>query len=245
MENFLRFEFKYLIPRFLIGELKSDLAKLNFQEDSANNSAGFYRVASVYFDTLTLSDYSDKIGGFLERKKLRARIYKKNGGEDGSPVWLEIKEKYDMMTLKKRVPLSLPEWQEFSRAPRLAYQNIKPRLTEDASKAMEDFMFWTAYENRRPYVLVEYDRSAWHLYSGKEKIRVTLDYDIKAQKTRDLFADPTTIVSQNTAIMEIKFKERMPAQVKSLLSKYGLSRSAYSKYARSVDAIRTFYPIPR
>ncbi|MBI2035464.1 MAG: polyphosphate polymerase domain-containing protein [Candidatus Liptonbacteria bacterium] len=243
--NFLRFEFKYLIPRFLLGDLKGDLAKLNFQEDSANNADGFYHVASVYFDTVTLSDYSDKIGGLLARKKLRARIYKKNDGEGSAPVWLEIKEKYDMMISKKRVALSLTEWQEFLQTPRLARQNLKSRLSESETKNLEEFMFWIDLENRRPYVLVEYKRSAWHLLSGKEKIRITLDYDIKAQKTKNLFADPTANVSQNNAVIEIKFSEKMPAQIGSLLAKYNLERVAYSKYAESVDSIRKFYPVPR
>ena len=248
MENhFFRFEFKYPIPLYLMPRVENDLINLGFERDSSNANKRYY-VSSIYFDTPVLSDYSDKSGGFLKRKKIRARIYENTLTMDAPntpSVWLEIKEKYDMMIFKRRVLVTPNEWELLLKSPFYANKYISPRLSEAEEKILSEFIFWLAYERRKPYILIQYKRRAFQLKASKERIRVTLDYAIKAQKTHDFCPAPMNDVSQKQAVIEVKFGEKLPWQVKFILSKYALRRDSYSKYSKGIEAVRRYYPVHR
>ena len=246
-ETFLRFEFKYPVLRSLIGSIERDLLKMGFKKDEAIGSGeDFYYVSTIYFDTPTLQDYHDKAAGLLERKKVRARTYARDisgGGSDSGKIWLEIKEKHDMMISKKRVCVSRDELDMILLSPHLAYGTISPRLTPEERPIFSKFIFYLTSENRKPYVLVQYKRKAFQILAGSNRVRITLDYDILAEKRRSFCRHPSGKVSRDLAVMELKFSEKLPALVKFILDKYNLRRDVYSKYNNSIDVVRKFYPI--
>lgn len=247
--TFFRFEFKYQIPAILIPSLENDLLAAHFVPDKANvKEHSFYYVSSIYFDTPTLSDYFDKAAGLLNRKKIRIRIHERSmpiEKQDDFKVWLEIKEKHDMMIWKRRVCITLAEFELFMSRSSLAYKKISERLSPLERANFSEFIFTVAYQNRRPYIVVQYKRRAFHYSSSKDHVRVTLDYNIRAGREDYFCANPSSDVSGNLAVMELKFKKELPASIKFIIHKYNLVRNAYSKYASSVDAVRRFYPINR
>ncbi|MBI1888706.1 MAG: polyphosphate polymerase domain-containing protein [Candidatus Spechtbacteria bacterium] len=248
MQNtFSRFEFKYPIQDHLISRIEDDLLLLGFKRD-VKFSSGQYTVSSVYFETPHLSDFFDKIGGILGRRKVRARIYGKevNNTDRSRPsVSLEIKEKYDMMICKRRIWITPEEWETLLESPHAAYRKISSRRVGKERHVADDFIFLLASQQRKPFLLVQYERKAFELGASDNPIRITLDFDIFAKKTHLFSPHPNVAVSRKKAVMELKFKDRLPWQVKFLLTKYNLKRDAYSKYAASVDAVKKFYPISR
>jgi len=246
-DTFLRFEFKYPIQSRLLPSIELDLLKAGFKKDEANNSYdGFYYVSSIYFDTPMLKDYHEKAAGLLDRKKVRIRSYSKRplGQEpDSDKIWLEIKEKHDMMISKKRILVSSQELNQILHSPHSAYRTIGARLSSQERPFFSKFIFLITSESRKPYILIQYKRRAFQYLSGEDRVRITLDYDIRAEKRKLFSSEPSTDVSKGSAIVELKFGKKLPAPVKFLLEKYRLQRDAYSKYTNSVDATRIFYPV--
>jgi len=246
-DTFLRFEFKYPIQSRLLPSIELDLLKSGFKKDEANDSnSGFYYVSSIYFDTPMLKDYHEKAAGLLKRKKVRIRAYSKKplGEEPGSDkIWLEIKEKHDMMISKKRICVSPHELNLILRSPHSAYRAIITRLSPEERPFFSKFIFLIVSESRKPYILIQYKRKAFQYLSGEDRVRITLDYDIRAEKRKPFSSEPSTDVSKGFAIVELKFGKKLPAPVKFILEKYKLQRDVYSKYTNSVDATRKFYPI--
>jgi len=249
MQNtFFRFEFKYPVPAALIPSIESDLLSMGLALDASNTDEGFYYVSSIYFDTPTLVDFNDKIGGFLNRRKVRARIYSKElpqNNIDSPSLWLEIKEKHDMMINKRRVQITPREWGMLLRSNSDAYTKILSRLSDPEDSIFSEFIYLVASQARKPFVVVQYKRRAFHYFSETKPVRVTLDYDIRAQKGSSFCDNPSADVSGETAIIELKFKKVLPWPMKFVIEKYNLRRDAYSKYAQSVDAVTKFHPIRR
>jgi len=246
--TFFRFEFKYPVPYSLIPSIESDLINMGFEKDSPSLANGFYYVSSIYFDTPTLSDYSDKVGGFLNRKKVRARIYAQElqqSDPDAPTIWLEIKEKHDMVINKRRVAITPAEWIGLLESHNYAYDKILSRLKNPEDSIFSEFIYLIASQARKPYVVVQYKRRALHYYSEKKPVRVTLDYDIRAEKNSSFCETPSENVSRDMAVIELKFTKTLPWPIKFVIEKYNLRRDAYSKYAHSVDTIRRLYPISR
>lgn len=244
---FYRFELKYPVKKIILPSIEKDLLAMNFKRDEGESKEDYYYVSSIYFDTMLLSDHFDKSGGYLHRKKIRARTYDEpmDYSDKRPSIWLEIKEKYDMIVSKRRVAISPAEWDILMLSPFAAFDKIRQRLPEKERKILDEFMFLTAYERRYPHILIKYKRRAFELFSSGERVRITLDYDIGAKLGKSFSLNTTTNVSKNMAVVELKFKSTLPWQVKFILSKYGLKRDSYSKYSEGVNAVRAYYPISR
>ena len=109
IRSFNRFELKYLLHREEAENFKSNIAK-QLQPDQYGDGAGTYVVSSLYFDSVDYRFYWEKKEGIKFRRKLRIRHYET--GEildDNTPVWAEIKQRYDRVTQKRRVRLPYKE----------------------------------------------------------------------------------------------------------------------------------------
>jgi len=237
MKNtFYRFEFKYRIPQWKLRGFEFDCLQLGLERDP--NSS--YIVSSLYFDKpVLLPDYDDKAGGFLRRKKVRARIYGETiDNIDG--VWLEIKEKYDMMIYKRRIIISVSEWNELLKLYTIN-NALRRRLNDKERRILEEFIFDIASVGRRPHILVSYKRKPFFYYFGSRKVRLTLDYQISALSTSRFgsIKKPMDVLS-GWAVIELKYNEFLPVAIRCLIEKYNLGRDAYSKYALGVEAVRWF-----
>src|SRR3989344_6838897 len=96
-----RFEFKYVVDETVAKKAESLIRTYGLSPDPIN-PAGEYHVTSLYFDNFHLKDYYNKSGGFLRRKKIRGRVYEKDFNSSIKSVWLEVKERHDAETKKKR-----------------------------------------------------------------------------------------------------------------------------------------------
>ncbi len=229
-----RFEFKYIISPLEARGIRNRLLAVGMTHDSnASGPNNSYIVNSLYFDTPTLEDYSDKDDGFLERKKIRIRIYTPKLTQETKEIWLEKKEKYEMLIFKRRVLLTLD-----------AYDAIMRGSYLSAIKGVSEF-YDLIRESMRPHIEVRYVREPL-IWPQQSNVRITFDSNIEAAKNSDLrLTRLFRHVLVGKTIMEVKFLGALPYWYHKILKDFNLERTPFSKYGRAVETIYRYHPIPR
>jgi len=104
VRTFNRYELKYVADRRLVAAFRESIGSRVGRDP--HGIEGFYPVWSRYYDTSDLTFYWQKIDGIRFRRKLRIRHY---GAPDDlvpeSRVWVEIKQRLNRVTQKRRVLL--------------------------------------------------------------------------------------------------------------------------------------------
>lgn len=239
---FKRYEFKYPIPDSMAAGMHDLLLRYGMQPDPAviHKEHPSYTVTSLYFDTPTLNDYKDKAGGFLDRKKIRARIYEQHLTSDTKEIWLEKKAKHDMRISKHRILLTWDAYQELLAGSRT---HLLHRYNRN-SYAME-IISHIVRERMKPRLIVRYKRIPL-VMPGPANFRITLDSNIETCSSNDLCYTPSMqLLRPGTTVMEVKFETILPSWLKTILQRYNLERASFSKYANSVEMLQTHNPIPR
>lgn len=216
----LRKEIKYVIPLGKAFAIKEQLDRL-LPKDSYC-AGGAYSVRSLYFDSVNNIDFTEKLSGVADRRKVRLRIY--NG--DASLCKLEIKQKNDDRQQKLSLVISESEARELARG---NYSVLKEHFESSATSLKAyGIMAPGLY---RPVVLIEYDRLAYRypLYDT----RVTLDMNIRASESnRDLFSENIlyTQVMRESVVLEVKYSGKLMGFLSSVFARFHLTQGTYSKY---------------
>ncbi|MDD2807022.1 MAG: polyphosphate polymerase domain-containing protein [Patescibacteria group bacterium] len=229
--HFQRFEFKYQVPLDFVDGIIPELLKyMEFDSYAKLAKDNLYDVASLYFDTAGYGCYFDKIDGQKTRKKLRVRFYDFKLNPD-TPVFLEIKRKYDNVVIKDRINL---DYETYHKMVELG----ESRNLVFAGQNEETFseFFWLKDSNgMRPQNVVVYSRKA--LISKVDPgFRVTIDTNIRTHQAnflRDFGIDQT--VFPGVAIIEVKFNNVMPFWFHDIITTYGLEQRPFSKYCNSLE----------
>lgn len=243
----LRYEKKYLVPYYLLDELRARFIifvrpDIYTEEDMYGKHQ--YTVRSIYFDSLDLKNYHDKVSGIKNRVKLRVRGY--NDLEPKELVVLEVKKKMGDRILKHRAMVPYSHLEEI-----LTTGNIEPYLVlrkdQTYEKAVDEssrFFFHLYSKNQQPSCLITYEREAFH---GKLNpgVRVTFDKNIRSKVNPVLSQlyrnDNFRLVFKNHFILEVKyFEDDMPAWIKTIIHEFRLRTEALSKYVLGYDANRKF-----
>ena len=210
-----RHEIKYIISysEFLYLRKKlDDLLEID------RNQLG-YMIRSMYFDSINDDDYYEKLSGEVNRKKIRLRIYDKEGGL----VKLEIKQKYDIHQLKESLVINKQEAQklidgEYSFL--LDYNN-------DIANKIYTIMTEGYY---RPKVIIEYNRIA---YTSSGGTRVTFDFDIKRSYDYDNFFKDINyldLTDKKDIILEIKYDRFLELYITDIINNVIVRGQSVSKY---------------
>lgn len=240
MSNIKRFEFKYPIPdskvKFVVEELKKYGMKVDpyaFSED------GSYIVNSIYFDSWGFADYLDKMGGFLSRRKIRLRAYEDKINSDTKKIWLEIKNKHNMMINKERVVLSYNDCSDLIGSFLVISKNSYLHKDSVFKKAVTHILM----EGLSPKIAVRYKRKPL-VFDGLGYFRITFDSDIEACKIYGLtYNDKMLSVAKGVTVMELKYDKFVPKWFSSVVKKFDLERDTFSKYALSVDKVNKYKPL--
>ena len=239
---FNRYEFKSPLPDYMTESILPTLLKYGMELDPSVQKHGnhFYTVNSLYFDSPLRDDYYDKGGGFINRKKIRIRVYEDILTQKTDEIWLEKKLKRDMHVAKKRICIPFEHYKELLKGSR-AHMLALYKDSRYGAELLEDII----RQNMRPHVAVQYKRVPL-IVPGSSDLRITLDSDIKACFSSDLCYSPAmTWVYPGTTVIEVKFSTLIPSWLKSLITRCGLQRASFSKYTNSVEALRTYNPLPR
>lgn len=216
--TFKRYEVKYIMTR-----RQRDLLIEAMQGHMALDQFGRHTIRNIYFDTDTFRLVRDSIEKPIYKEKLRVRSYKKAGYD--SPVFVELKKKYDGVVYKRR--LSLPH-----RAAMNALENGLP-LPADSQIAQEIEAFRAFYgPTLKPAMLLTYEREAYYPVDGCD-LRLTLDENIR-WRTQDIdlggSAMGKMILPADAVLMELKSPGGYPRWIVDFLSDNKIYKTSFSKY---------------
>lgn len=211
-----RHEYKYVISYADMLMLRTKLNKVL----NIDRSDDGYLIRSLYFDSIDDEDYYDKLGGEINRKKMRLRIYQPNADF----VKLEIKAKHDVHQLKRSLVL------DRSTALELIKENYDVLLKFDDETAKEAYTILRK-GLYKPKVIIEYQRIA---YITSTSTRITFDYDIKSSNDVECFFDEdinyNDLTYKTDVVLEVKFDRFLEPYLSNLLSSYGTRGQSVSKY---------------
>ncbi len=242
IRSFNRFELKYVIPLQHAERIKAAL-RAYLIPDNRGAENGRYSLASLYYDSPDLRCYWEKEYGVRFRRKLRLRRYET--GElltEETPVFVEIKQRVDRVTQKRRVALP------YGDALRLCNDRQLPapescalhgRTFTDADKRVIDEVFAFVWNyNLRPTSIVRYDRQAFVGTEYDIGLRVTFDTSLSFQlQPLYLHEQPSSLpmMPPGLVVMEVKANERIPSWLTELIAAHNLPITRISKYCRSID----------
>jgi hypothetical protein len=235
IHKFNRFELKYLLSLQQAGQFKAAL-QAYVVPDVHGHDNGRYTLASLYYDSPDLRCYQENERGLKFRRKLRIRRYETGQVfTDESPVFLEIKQRYDRVTQKRRTVLPYRD------ALRLCNdRQIPANGNGDRALLDEIYVFLWQYD-LRPASLVRYDRQAFTGTGYDPGLRVTFDTSLSFQSRQlHLHEQPSGLpmLPVNAVVMEIKVNERIPRWLTEMIAAHNLQRVGVSKYCRSIEAAR-------
>ena len=211
-----RHEYKYVISYDEMLRLRT---KFNEVLNIDRNYNG-YMIRSLYFDSVNDDDYYDKLGGEVNRKKIRLRIYEPNSKK----VKLELKSKYDIHQLKESLVISREDDEE------LIKENYEILLKYNSEIANKIYIMLKK-GLYKPKVVIEYQRIA---YITGTTTRVTFDFDIKSSTNiKDFFKENikyTYITDKKDVVLEVKFDRFLEPYISNILSNYQSRFQSVSKY---------------
>ncbi|MFF0311438.1 polyphosphate polymerase domain-containing protein [Streptosporangium sp. NPDC004379] len=241
---FNRYEIKYLVSTAEAAGLREEIER-RLDRDRHGGDEG-YGVWSVYYDTRRLRFYWEKIEGLKFRRKLRVRHYgDRFAVDDGTPVFVEIKQRVNRVTQKRRVRLPYRD------ALLLCDGRRMPGHEPSQRAFMEEVLDLVLRLDLRPTAMTGYQR---HAYVGRDAdvgLRVTFDQRVRG-RDRDFHlgadAENRLIVPAGRTIVEVKADERVPYWLTDLTARRNLQVVRVSKYCQSVEAYglapRSIFHVP-
>lgn len=242
MPKVYRFEFKYELDHKKAYFIEKDIKRFGMRPDlNVVSGNGEYFVTSLYYDSYNLSDYQDKVGGFLKRKKFRVRIYEPYLDKSDF-LWLEIKNRFGSQNLKTRIKLSKPEFDQFLKDGARA---LLAKKWADGDLGKKNEILWDFIKSSvKPKIIVRYKRRAF--VNDSEDIRITFDSDLETCKKLDFgYTALMTPVNPDKLVMEVKYSHIMPQWFKTIVEGYDLKADTYSKYEKSLETLHRFNPLLR
>lgn len=198
-----------------------------------------YPVVSEYFDTPDWDSYRQRQAGVPNRRRLRLRIYGHSRQEAAPGAFLEIKQKIDRMTVKRRVALTLDALHRISST---CQPPDQPPASLEEDRALAEARQMLVELGVRPAVQTRYHRFAYD--SGPEgPLRVTIDHE-PCGRTASAPLQPDDpgidrpLAGEGCAIMEVKAAGAVPVWLRRLAGEHGLVPRGFSKYVAALDLCR-------
>jgi VTC domain len=226
-----RYEYKYWVPPRLMPLVRAHVESFMVPE----HGGAAQRNVSLYLDSIDRQLYRAHLWGSADRFKLRVRRY---GAGPSEQVFAEIKRKVKDVVVKKRAVIAAADWTRV----------IEP-TGPIADPQLNEFAYLLAVTGARPQTVVSCDRTAWVPRTSLESTRVTIDEAIVAYPWRGAFFDldgrhSTPIDGEDEhagegrqAILELKFTGAAPGWMQGLVQRFGLYRTAYSKFCAAMRAV--------
>ena len=214
-----RYEMKYLLDG-----AQADFLRRRLEGRMRLDEYGLTTIASLYYDTPDARLIRASLEKPPFKEKLRARSY--GLATESSPVFLELKRKYDGVVYKRRVQSTVPGIERFFAGAELAGGSGQIRRE---LQYFRDF-----YGTLAPACLILYDRAAYFEPGGD--LRLTIDERPRYRTegltlTESLSGLP--LLPQGQSILEIKVQGAMPLWLSAILSEGGIYKSSFSKYGEA------------
>lgn len=222
------FELKYTFPNHSRATLESWLL-VNCKKDPSYPES---RVHSIYLETNLAESYQEKVNSDFFKTKYRVRWYEDNFGRpyiEGPtvPVFLENKMKIGSKRLKNR-------WVSEANFNSLKSNNLNSIYHQRWYK-----MFLKnkekAIPNLLPFIEISYTRKRF--IDSITNTRLSLDYDIRVEKTNPILLPPAHNVNLDVGVFEAKSKSNCPPQSLAYLTTNLVKKANFSKYGECVSSV--------
>ena len=233
LHAFNRFELKYLVPVEQAAEIRDELAER--MDSDLHSPVGGYGVWSLYYDSPQLRFYWEKIEGLKFRRKLRIRHYGNlDGVTDDSMVCVEIKQRVNRVTQKRRIMLPYGVARQLCDDRELVEHSPRERAF------IHEVLELVIRLNLKPTAITGYQREAFVGRDADTGLRVTFDRRIRGRDRDFHFGTPTPenrfTIPPHLSVMEIKVNERTPHWITDLAARRNLNLIRVSKYVQSIEA---------
>lgn len=238
--DFKRIELKFLITKedkdFLISSLDKKILPDNNWTDERWN----YQLENIYYDTKFYKFLNEKEEEKYN-KKIRIRRYIQENFTENDKVYLEIKEKNNNLTVKRRVKLKYIE------ARNLLDNSISPTfIKEKDKKIIEEILSFIKEDKLFPKIITTYERQAFFWTWNDNNLRISFDNNVKFKwkyKNNLTFNSWKTdwyIIPKWKILMEIKVDNDIPLFLKEILNKKNILPERISKYNLAVKKNNNF-----
>lgn len=224
---FKRYELKYLLTQ---AQKKVLLAAM--EPHMKLDDYGRTTIRNIYYDTPNYRLVRQSLERPVYKEKLRIRSYCQ--ADPFSPVYVELKKKYDGVVYKRRIALPEQEAMEW-------ISGRFPCLREEQIVREIDY-FKDFYEHLEPKVFLSYEREAYYALDGSD-FRVTFDESILCRQRNLSLCEGvwgTPLLRKDQTLMEIKCAGGIPLWMISALSENNIYKASYSKYGTAYQSM--IYP---
>lgn len=227
---FSRYELKYLLTP---AQKKAVLSAMT--PHMRLDDYGRTTIRNLYYDTPNYRLARQSLERPAYKEKLRIRSYCQ--ADPFTPVYVELKKKYDGVVYKRRI--ALPEQE--------AMQWISggfPCLREEQIVREIDY-FKDFYAPLEPKAFLSYEREAYFALDGSD-FRVTFDEAILCRQRNLSLRDGvwgTPLLRAGQTLMELKCSGGIPLWMTQVLSEQRIYKASYSKYGTAYQAM--IYPYLR
>ena len=214
---FKRYEMKYMLTRRQADRLLRVMAPY-----MALDQYGRTTICNLYFDTDSYRLIRRSLEKPAYKEKLRVRSY--GTAKADSPVFVELKKKYEDVVYKRRVSLPNSEaraWLERGETPESSGQIVR-----------EIDYVRGYYDHIRPVVFLSYEREAFYSKDGSD-FRVTFDENILCREDHLTLTEGAwgeRLLPEGMVLMELKTPGGIPLWMTRFLSENHIYKTSFSKY---------------
>ncbi len=224
---FKRYEIKYMMTK----QQKEQLLKV-MAEHMALDEYGRTTICNLYFDTDSYRLIRRSIEKPAYKEKLRVRSY--GTATKTSPVFVELKKKYEDVVYKRRI--SMPENEA------VKWLGGRHEIKHHTQISDEIDYVRSYYEGLKPVVYLSYEREAFYSKDGSD-FRVTFDENILARETHlslEAGAWGSSLLPRGMVLMELKTPGGIPLWMTEFLSAHHIYKTSFSKYGTAYETM--IYP---
>ncbi|MBP3732649.1 MAG: polyphosphate polymerase domain-containing protein [Bacilli bacterium] len=210
-----RYEMKFILTKDQLVAFQ-DALKGHMEVDQYGKTS----IASIYYDTPDYLLIRKSLEKPVYKEKIRLRSY--GLANNNKTVYLELKRKALGVVYKRRIALREDIAEEF-----LNHQDVN---LKDDQVTREIAYFRDYLKVLEPKIMIIYDRTSYAEVNGN--IRLTIDENPR-YRNDDLnlhtSMDGNLLLPPGSAILEIKVQQELPLWLVSILSKYKIYKTSFSK----------------
>ena len=219
------FELKYTYPHVLSHSIENWLA-ITCKKDHTYPES---RVQSIYLESVDSRSYEEKVNSDFFKTKYRVRWYETRvgqpyGNDSQFTVFLEKKMKVGAKRLKKR-------WVSETKFNELEKNNLNSPFHADWYKQFAQHAEVSTF--LQPIIQISYTRKRF--IDTASGIRISLDNNIKVERTNSRFLPPPPSLGLDVGVFEIKGRQEMPPAMLTYLTSNIVSKDRFSKYERCIS----------
>lgn len=212
---FRRIEQKYLLTKEQYIKLFERIDKYIEEDDYFETT-----ICNIYFDNESNELIINSLEKPIYKSKVRLRSYGVPDLDDN--VFLEIKSKYKKIVGKRRIKLTLRDFNNY----------LENNIFNKNDQIMKEIDYLFKLYNLKPAYFIGYDRLSYREVDNKN-LRITIDTNLRSRKKDLSLLKGDTgkyYFDEELYIMEIKTLGAMPLWLSRNLSELKIYPASFSKY---------------